>query len=317
MNSIYHAGEIEVQTRAGVRAMARRAGSSIHGTLNRAAAEFLAEQPMVIVGSADRAGRIWASALVGKPGFAHAIDEQTARIRSLPAPGDPLAAILAGAIPISGGTGDLPARLELGVLVIDLETRDRMRLNGPAEVDGDGGLLVHAREVYFNCPKYIQAREVSGVDSAVTKPAKTDAVTRGEVLSPAQRAWIAAADTFFIASAAPGGGADASHRGGNPGFVRVRDAVTLEWPDYSGNTMFNTLGNITVNPNAGLLFLDFERGDTLQLTGQATILWEPERSAPFPGGERVVEFRVEQAIQIAHAVPLHFRFLQYSRFNPV
>ena len=65
-----------------------------------------------------------------------------------------------------------------------------------------------------------------------------------------QRAWVAAADTFFIASAAPGGGADASHRGGNPGFVRVRDAATLEWPDYSGNTMFNTLGNITADTPA-------------------------------------------------------------------
>ena len=202
-------------------------------------------------------------------------------------------------------------------LVIDLETRERMRLDGPAEVGQDGGILVHAHEVYFNCPKYIQARQVAGADSAGASAVEAAEVTWAEVLAPGQRAWIAAADTFFIASAAPGGGADASHRGGNPGFVRVRDAATLEWPDYSGNMMFNTLGNITSNPNAGLLFLDFDRGDTLQLTGQATVVWEPERAAHFPGAQRVVEFRVEQAVQVAHAVPLRFRFLQYSRFNPV
>ena len=318
MSSVYHAGEIEVQTCAGVRVMARRAGSSIHSTFDQAAAEFLAEQPMVIVGSTDRAGHIWASILAGKAGFAHVIDEQTARIQAIPDSNDPLAAILAGGDvgPVSGSAEDLTAPLELGLLVIDLETRDRMRVNGPAEADGDGGLFVHAREVYFNCPKYIQARQVAEADFGGTNAVEADPVTRAEALSLSQQAWIAAADTFFIASALPGGRADASHRGGNPGFVRVRDALTLEWPDYSGNTMFNTLGNITVNSNAGLLFLDFERGDTLQLTGQSTIVWEPERSAPFPGAERIVEFRVEQTLQMTHAVPLRFRFLQYSRFNP-
>lgn len=308
--SVYHAGEIEVQTRAGVREMAKRAGNGIHTTFDRTGAEFLAMQPMVIVGSTDQAGRVWASILAGRPGFAHVIDAGTARIQATPVPGDPLATLLAGAAP------GRPTPLELGLLVIDLETRDCMRLNGAAEVEPDGAILVHAREVYFNCPKYIQAREVSAADSAEARAVGAAEVTRAEALSAAQRAWIAAADTFFIASAAPGGGADASHRGGNPGFVRVSDAATLEWPDYSGNTMFNTLGNITANPNAGLLFLGFMRGDILQLTGRATVVWERERGAPYPGAERVVEFHVEQAVQVSQAVPLRFRFLQYSRFNP-
>jgi predicted pyridoxine 5'-phosphate oxidase superfamily flavin-nucleotide-binding protein len=66
-------------------------------------------------------------------------------------------------------------------------------------------------------------------------------------------------------------GSDASRRGGSPGFVRFVDENTLELPNYSGNTMFNTLGNIAANPSAGLLFLDFERGDTLQITGEARV----------------------------------------------
>jgi predicted pyridoxine 5'-phosphate oxidase superfamily flavin-nucleotide-binding protein len=262
----------------------------------------------VIVSSRDRAEHVWASILTGEPGFAQAVDKRTVRVRATPSPGDPLADILAD--------NAENTCFELGILVIDLETRDRMRLNGPAKMGVDGELWVHAREVYFNCPKYIQAREVTEAGSTGAGAVEAAEVKRTEVLSPKQREWITKADTFFIASAAPGEGADASHRGGNPGFIRVRDAATLEWPDYSGNMMFNTLGNITSSPNAGLLFLDFERGDTLQLTGQAKVVWEPERAAAFPGADRVVEFHVEQAIQVAHAVPLHFRFLQYSRFNP-
>ena len=306
---MFHSGEIEVQTRAGVREMARRVGSSIHTTLDRSGAEFLTEQPLVIVGSSDSAGHVWASILTGRPGFVHAVNQRTVRIRASPAQGDPLKAILEGSA--------RDAHIEIGLLIIDLETRDRMRLNGSAEVEPDGALLVQAHEVYFNCPKYIQAREVT-LDASYGQSASQAAeVTRAEVLSPEQQEWIALSDTFFIASAAPGGGADASHRGGYPGFVHVRDAATLEWPDYSGNTMFNTLGNITVSPYAGLLFLDFDRGVTLQLTGQARVVWEPERALPFPGAERIVEFHVEQVVQVSQAVPLHFRFLQYSRFNPV
>jgi hypothetical protein len=90
----------------------------------------------------------------------------------------------------------------------------------------------------------------------------------------------------------------------------------LEFPDYSGNTMFNTLGNIAVNPRAGLLFLDFEGGGTLQLTGEAQIVWDAERAARLAGAERVVESRVQEALETRGAVPLRWRFKGYSPFNP-
>ncbi|HLL38662.1 MAG TPA: pyridoxamine 5'-phosphate oxidase family protein [Rubrobacteraceae bacterium] len=114
----------------------------------------------------------------------------------------------------------------------------------------------------------------------------------------------------------PEGGADASHRGGNPGFVRFLGENVLEFPDYSGNTMFNTLGNVAINPSAGLLFLDFEGGGTLQLTGEARIVWDPGRAARFAGAERVVEFRYREAVVTRGAVPLRWRFEGYSPFNP-
>ncbi|MCI0607402.1 pyridoxamine 5'-phosphate oxidase family protein, partial [bacterium] len=88
------------------------------------------------------------------------------------------------------------------------------------------------------------------------------------------------------------------------------------FPDYSGNKMFNTLGNITVNPNAGLLFLDFKNGNTLQLTGKARVIWEEERIAEFAGAERLIEFDIEQVIEITAATNLSWSLLSYSPSNP-
>jgi hypothetical protein len=88
----------------------------------------------------------------------------------------------------------------------------------------------------------------------------------------------------------------------------------LAFPDYSGNNMFNTLGNIAANPNIGLLFLNFERGDTLQLSGEARLIWDPTRVAEFAGARRVVEFRIEEIVE--NTVPLRWRFAAYSPFNP-
>jgi hypothetical protein len=106
---------------------------------------------------------------------------------------------------------------------------------------------------------------------------------------------VASSDTFFIATAHPEAGADASHRGGNPGFVEVSgDGTTLLWPDYSGNAMFNTLGNLVADPSAGLLFLDGKRGGALQITGAAEILWDGPDVRRLPGAERAVRFRVAE-----------------------
>ena len=305
MQSVYHAGELEVQKRAGVSDMARRVGNGIHSEIPPAAQEFLEQQPMVIVGSADSQGQIWASILTGEPGFLTVLDAQTVQIDPIPSTGDPLSKVL---------SENEKGSHEVGLLAIEPATRRRMRLNGVAETVPDGTILLHAREVYANCPKYIQARAVEFAPISERVP---PLVQKSETLLMPWQEWIEKADTFFIASVAPNGGADASHRGGSPGFVRVINETTLEFPDYSGNMMFNTLGNLTANPNAGLLFLDFQSGGTLQLTGKAKVIWEPERAAAFPGAERIVEFQLTQAIQIAHANPLRFRFLDYSRFNPV
>ncbi len=300
MSSDYHLGELEVQAQAGVRDKAARMIRTIRAAIPPVAQEFLRSQPMAVLGTVDARGRAWASLVTGEPGFMQAVDERTVRIDAEPTPGDPLRENLQ--------TNDV-----LGLVAVEFATRKRIRINGTAEVRGEGELIVHTEQVYSNCPKYIQAREWELLPGASST---TESVQSGTALTDEQRQWIAEADTFFIASYDPEGGADASHRGGNPGFVRAVHDKALVWPDYVGNNMFNTLGNVAQNPMAGLLFMDFENGDTLQVTGRVRIVWEAERAAKFAGAERLVEFDVEEVIHTVGASPVRWRFVEYSRYNP-
>jgi predicted pyridoxine 5'-phosphate oxidase superfamily flavin-nucleotide-binding protein len=189
----------------------------------------------------------------------------------------------------------------MGLLVIDPRTRRRLRFNGRGLLSSDG-LFLLAREVYGNCPKYIQKRRLVG-----EREGEAGEVRRSPALGGRTRALVAGADTFFIASWHPEGGADASHRGGRPGFVRVVNETTLEFPDYPGNNMFNTLGNLVGHPRAGLLFVDFERGDLVQLTGRAQVLWEPETT---------VRVTLEEVRETPVGSSLLFALVEPSPVNP-
>ena len=298
MASRYHRGEIEVQDRAGVREMAARISDVIRPEIPLYTRDFLEDQRMVVVGSYGADGWVWASLLTGEPGFLRVIDERTLRIDARLVPGDPL-------------HENSKLGMDIGLISIDLLSRRRMRMNGKVERRPEG-LYVYAEQVYGNCQKYIQVREWETAGGSTSmEPGSARRVT---TLTGEQRRLISSSDTFFIASAHPDGGADASHRGGLPGFVRFLNEYTLAFPDYSGNNMFNTLGNIAANPKTGLLFVDFERGNTLQLSGEARVIWNPVRAAEFAGARRVVEFRMAEIIE--RTVPLRWRFVAYSPFNP-
>ena len=152
-------------------------------------------------------------------------------------------------------SGRTRVRDDLGLLVIDLLTRRRLRLNGVATL-ADGKINLHTEQVYFNCPKYIQKRDL---DISPTQISTISEVRKATELTSRQQQWMMEADTFFIASFHPSG-ADTSHRGGHPGFVQPLTPRKLVFPDYSGNHLFNTLGNLIVNPQSGLLFINFEQG---------------------------------------------------------
>jgi hypothetical protein len=294
---MYHAGEQKVRRRAGVH-FDDWGSAGVDGTIPAVAGQFLTEQRLVVIGSATDDGAVWASPLAGPAGFIAPFDQRTIVADRLPIPGDPLATLF-------------DTERELGMLAIEPATRRRMRTNGQARRDGDR-LVIHTDQVYGNCPKYIQTRTI--VEDA-TPPVPGTAL-RSVELSETQRNWIVGADTVFVATHAPGLGADVSHRGGNPGFLKVSGEQRLSWPDYTGNAMFMTLGNIELNPRCGLLFLDWDHGHALYLTGQAHIDWNQDRTTDVPGAERFVDFDVDQVVQIDGAVPLRWSFGRYSRFNP-
>ncbi|MFF5245847.1 pyridoxamine 5'-phosphate oxidase family protein [Streptosporangium sp. NPDC000095] len=322
---VEHAGELAVQRRAGVRAVALGSART-RPEIPTVAAEFLGRQRMLLIGATGRDGLLWASVLTGPEGFAEAVDERTVVIDAVPGEHDPLTGL-------DGG--------QIGMLAIEPRSRRRMRINGTVSRQGDR-LIVRTEQTYANCPKYIQAREIvtepvgptsrtpGSADPHGDSPetpgspdlhegtsASPDAAPAGFSSATAfgddDRAWIEGADTFFVATTAPGLGTDLSHRGGNPGFVRVLDDRRLVWPEYVGNSMYMTLGNLELDDSCGLLFLDWEGGDALHLTGRARIDWDP---GSVPGAERLVRFEVGRVVRVPEASPLRWRFTEYSRHNP-
>ncbi|ORA62492.1 pyridoxamine 5'-phosphate oxidase family protein [Mycobacteroides franklinii] len=291
----YHAGELAVQRRMGQSDDAIRVGRIISAEMPEVAAAFLAAQPLVFVSARDEGGRMWASQIVGPPGFAHAIDARTIAIEGMPVYGDPLAEALR-------------SERKIGMIALQPQRRRRMRVNGTAVPSGEG-LIVSTDQVYSNCPKYIARRDVSGIGSGL--PGET---RRGTSLDAGQRQTVSATDTFIIGTADGEGNADASHRGGNPGFLQVLSPSLLRWPDYLGNSMFMTLGNLHVDPRCGLLIPNWHNGSTVQLAGTARLNWDEGTFAP--GAQCSVDFTIEEVVETINASPLRWGDAEPSPANP-
>lgn len=301
MSQPFHAGEVAVQTRLGIAQRMHDIGQRVlRDHMPEQHQRFYEQLPFLLAGRVDAAGRPWATMLVGPPGFVQAPDAGHLTIAAAPAAGDPAAAGLRVGAP-------------LGLLGIELHTRRRNRVNGELLAAGPAGLRLRVQQTTGNCPQYIQGREFAWVrDPADRRPRAIAPVGR---LDGEAAALIGAADTCFVATHAPGAGADVSHRGGPSGFVRVGDDGSLLVPDYSGNRFFMTLGNLLLDGRAGLLFIDFERGDLLTLTGRAEIVWDGAEVAALPNAERAWRFRLDQGWWLRDALPLRWRFREWALQN--
>ncbi|MEO7035470.1 MAG: pyridoxamine 5'-phosphate oxidase family protein [Polyangiaceae bacterium] len=300
--SPFHPGEQFVQRLVGVRDQVERAGRNMIREHMPAQSRALFEAlPLIVVGSLGAEGQVWASLLSGAPGFVRSPTDNALVIHAQPVLGDPLA-------------NQLQIGAPLGVLGIQLETRRRNRANGRVVARDATSFTVQVEQSFGNCNQYIQAREPA-FDAALVGTGAAPALERAH-LSDRASALLANTDTFFIATAsanatssADGEGVDISHRGGRPGFVRVTHSerrTTLLIPDFSGNFMFNTLGNLQANPHAGIVCADFSTGNVLSITGTATTLWDGPDLAAFEGAERLLEFNVEAGVFLEHALPLQF-----------
>jgi predicted pyridoxine 5'-phosphate oxidase superfamily flavin-nucleotide-binding protein len=298
----FHEGELTLQEATGEREAGAGNGRIIADRIPDNAAGFIARQELAAVATVDGEGRPWCSPLLGPAGSFTALDAGRLALRRAAARADdPLWA-------------NLTRARRVGLLFLEAARRRRYRVNGRVADPAADPLVVEIAEALGNCPRYITARHLV-VDPAAEAPDGRD-VLGGPDLGAAERAIIAAADTAFVASANPAGQLDASHRGGRPGFVEWRDG-RLWIPDYPGNSMFMTLGNLTVHPAAGLLFIDFAGGQALQLTGATSIDLDADDAAATTGGTgRAWTFTPTTWRRAPLPAAVHAEVLERSPFNP-
>ncbi len=287
--------------------MAEHVGAMLRDSVAPPARAFLLEQTTLGIGAVDGDERLWASLWLVPAGFARSHPEgrtvHLARPCDLDTSADPVWRWLR------------PGQ-HVGVLAIDLATRRRLRINGVVGGTSDELVELNVCESFPNCPKYIQRRERRAVpdEGESGRPAGP---VRGVELDAERRAFVEQADTMIVASRHRTRGLDVSHRGGEPGFVRVVDARTLRVPDYPGNGMFQTLGNFEAEPRAGLAIVDFVRGRQLALTGSVRNMYGiDDPTHPTLGTMRYWEVEVESWIELSLNRASEWRLVDRSPHNP-
>ncbi|UZE22080.1 FAD-binding oxidoreductase [Pseudomonas sp. B21-056] len=276
-------GAVDMMVGVGQRQMARAWMPDQHR-------EFYAQLPFVVLGAVDRQGDVWATIRTGQPGFMHSPTPERLHITLQPQPDDP-------------AQDGMQQGDAIGMLGIELHTRRRNRMNGNVLRQLDDGIEIAVTQAYGNCPRYINLRQYAFVDETA------GAVLELTSADPQVRRMVTAADSFYVATYVVRDGqnqVDASHRGGKPGFVRMEEDGTLTIPDFSGNLFFNTLGNILLNPRAGLVFVDFQTGDLLQMSGSAEVLLDSPEIAAFQGAERLWRFKPQRIVYRQAAIPLRW-----------
>ncbi|MBP0588573.1 pyridoxamine 5'-phosphate oxidase family protein [Paraburkholderia sp. LEh10] len=302
--SPWHAGELALQEKVGVVAKMNDVGRRIiRNHMPDQHRTFFSQLPFIVLGAVDADGDAWATFVARQPGFMQTPTDKLLRIDAAADPHDPA----------SPGLYDGAA---LGLLGIELHTRRRNRLNGTVRDVTAQRFDVDVTQSFGNCPQYIQARDFE----FVRDPSVFSGIEPTEFggLTGRARAMVESADTFFVASYVGDGDrrqVDVSHRGGKAGFVRIGDDGRLTIPDFAGNLFFATLGNFVVNSRAGLVFADFETGDILQLTGDATVDLDSAEIAAFQGAERLWHFTPRRIVYRAAALPLRWKF-QANGWSP-
>jgi predicted pyridoxine 5'-phosphate oxidase superfamily flavin-nucleotide-binding protein len=300
----FHEGEIAVQARTGERGQAQRHAAVISRDIVAGARPFLARQRLLAVTAAGDDGQLWTSVWLGRPGFVQSSDGRRVdidRARLSVSQDDPALARTA-------------AGRAVGLLALEFESRRRLRINGTVEKVSPASIEIAVRESVPNCPKYIQRRRAVDVTPPSSVAARAE---RGRAIDADRRHAIERADTAFVGSLHAARGVDASHRGGEPGFIRVVDERTLRLPDYAGNSMFMTLGNYASDPRASLTVVDFEAGRALALSGAARIEFDADHpDHPTGGTRRYWEFAIREWLQFDLPRVVRWERLDASPFNP-
>lgn len=255
----FHEGEIACQAEAGVDTATyeQRIDEYLSLTINPNDIEFVSKRTFSIAATMDASGRPWLSPLFG-------VEDKLFRVNGP-------TTVLIDADVIAGDPlrDNITDTGQLSVLFLNLARRRRAKSLGTAVIEEDCSITYKINRYFSLCPKYIFRRDHQpATQSDYTPPEKP---ARSEYLKPDHTVQLEAADMVFLGSYHTDHGVDATLRGGPAGFVKVVDNQTLSIPDYLGNGMYNTLGNLRLDDHLALLSIDFKTGRTLHITGRATV----------------------------------------------
>ncbi|ESZ90947.1 hypothetical protein SBOR_8665 [Sclerotinia borealis F-4128] len=317
----WHAGEEEMQKRLRV----PQGENPTSPYLSPYAANLLTRSPLLALGTLDSSGRPWTTLWGGEAGFAWPVAQSVIAVKAtVDLEYDPVSEFLLGKS--SNGQikrEDSPGRM-VGGLAIDLESRKRVKLYGRMaagtlkETAGNGvaeaSLVVKIEQSLGNCPKYLNKKHI------IPRVPKPTLVSASIPLPKKAADLITRSDLFFISSSNHDSDMDTNHRGGPPGFVRIlsndANGLIIVYPEYSGNRLYQTLGNLTTTPQAGLVFPDFNTGDVVYLTGRTEILAGEKATNLISHTNLAVKIYVEDVRYVTDGLSFRGEIGERSPYNP-
>ncbi|KAF2472338.1 oxidoreductase-like protein [Lindgomyces ingoldianus] len=302
-------------------------------------ASFLLQRaPLLAIGTLDSQNRPWTTVWGGQTGFTQPLGGGIVGTRTIvDGENDPVVQALVGGSEkgemVRGDPkGDGVGRMLAG-LTIDLMSRKRVKLagrmvagsvgevdvefeDGTEKVEGAPGrqdqlqLVTKIEQSLGNCPKYLNQYEI--------RPALVTSklLSQSQSLTPNAKALISKTDMFFLSSSTDED-MDTNHRGGPPGFVRILSDNEIVYPEYSGNRLYQTLGNLQLNPKVGMAFPAYETGDVLYLTGAAEILVAGDAASLLPGSNLALKITINEARHVESGLPFRGTRKIPSPYNPL
>lgn len=304
MDEIFHKGQLAVQKITGEEEVAKMRIPMIRSTLHPRSIPFIEHQVLAFLGTEDSNGALWLSLMVGERGFITIPSEQEIRFN--------LGQVVSSQDDIF--FTNIKTNATVGLLFHEAARRARYRAWGKVSTI-EGHLCFDIRMGYPSCPKHIQSEQIEVLEKPETLSTQYE---NGTTLCELERNWILGAHTFFICTQTKKGDIEASHRGGDPGFIEILENGAIRVPDYLGNSMFSTLGNIYENPKAALLFIDYKKGETLQLSGHAELQFDQSSEKDlYRSGEtgRFWIFQTKQWIRTINHHKVNSKFIDFSPYN--
>ncbi|KAN0120041.1 oxidoreductase-like protein [Hyaloscypha variabilis] len=292
--------------------------------LSAHAARLLISSPLVAVGTLDSEDRPWTTIWGGEAGCSQPVAQSIIGMKAtVDRTYDPVLRTLLG----EKADGEVVRAEGAGKVVsglgIDLESRNRVKLAGrmiagalvaTAPDIGDVQLVVKIEQSLGNCPKYLNKKHI------VPHIPHPSLVSDSLPLPKAALDLIEKSDLFFISSSNHKADMDTNHRGGPQGFVRVlsndENGVTLVYPEYSGNRLYQTLGNLKTTPRAGITFPDFDTGDVLYITGTTEVLAGKDASDLIAHTNLAVKIKVDAVRFVSDSLAFRGQEGERSPYNP-